>query len=208
MAAETLESVAASRPASFSWDALLRGNAQPTGLRGLIAVIPHLATGELEPGRRATDAIRRSAADLQLASNFQANVRLTGPVPISDDEFASVKKGFAFNSTVTGLSVLAILWLALRSWRLVLAVAITLTVGLVITAGLTSIEGKAGRFRISTAGTPPRLGYAGWTRACRHPSERQPLRRRRRFVTLRERYWLRNRQRPDEPSKSWSGQRP
>jgi uncharacterized protein len=32
--------------------------------------------------------------------------------------------------------VLAILWLALRSWRLVLAVAITLTVGLVITAGL------------------------------------------------------------------------
>ena len=51
-------------------------------------------------------------------------------------EFASVKKGFAFNSTVTGLTVLAILWLALRSWRLVLAVAITLTVGLVITAGL------------------------------------------------------------------------
>jgi uncharacterized protein len=136
MAAETLESVAASRPASFSWDALLQGNAQPTGLRGLIAVIPHLATGELEPGRRATDAIRRTAADLQLASYFQANVHLTGPVPISDNEFASVKEGFVFNSTVTGLIVLAILWLALRSWRLVLAVAITLTVGLVITAGL------------------------------------------------------------------------
>jgi uncharacterized protein len=136
MAAETLDSVAASRPASFSWDALLQGNAQPTGLRGLIAVIPHLATEELEPGRRATDAIRRTAADLQLASNFQANVRLTGPVPISDNEFASVKEGFAFNSTVTGLIVLAILWLALRSWRLVLAVAITLTVGLVITASL------------------------------------------------------------------------
>ena len=135
MMAQTLESVAASQPSSFSWDVLLQGNMQPTGLRRLIAVIPVLATRELEPGLRATDAIRRTAADLQLASNFQANVRLTGPVPISDDEFASVKKGLALNSTVTGLIVLAILWLALRSLRLVLAVAITLTAGLVVTAG-------------------------------------------------------------------------
>ena len=114
----------------------MEGNAQPMALRRLIAVIPHLATGELEPGRRATDAIRRTAADLQLATNLQANIRLTGPVPISDNEFASVKEGFASNSIVTGLIVLLILWLALRSWRLVLAVGITLAAGLVITAGL------------------------------------------------------------------------
>jgi len=57
-------------------------------------------------------------------------------VPISDNEFASVKEGFASNSIVTGLIVLLILWLALRSWRLVLAVGITLASGLVITAGL------------------------------------------------------------------------
>ncbi|MGH6811629.1 MAG: MMPL family transporter, partial [Methylocella sp.] len=88
MIAQTLESVAASQPASFSWDALLRGNARPAGLRRLIAVIPVLATEDLEPGRRAEDAVRRIAADLQLASNFQANIRLTGPVPISDEEFA------------------------------------------------------------------------------------------------------------------------
>lgn len=136
MAAQTFEIVAASRPANFSWDDVMEGNAQPMALRRLIAVIPHLATGELEPGRRATDAIRRTAADLQLATNLQANIRLTGPVPISDNEFASVKEGFASNSIVTGLIVLLILWLALRSWRLVLAVGITLASGLVITAGL------------------------------------------------------------------------
>ena len=71
MAAQTLESVAASRPASFSWDALLQDSAKRTGLRSLIAVIPQLATSELDPGRRATDAIRQTAADLQLASNLQ-----------------------------------------------------------------------------------------------------------------------------------------
>ncbi|MGH6853157.1 MAG: MMPL family transporter, partial [Methylocella sp.] len=134
--AQTLESAAASQPASFSWEVLLQGNALPAGLRRLIAVIPVLATEDLEPGRQAEDAIRRTAADLRLSSNFQANIRLTGPVPISDEEFASVKEGFARNSTVTGLIVLAILWLALRSFRLVLAVGITLMAGLVITAGL------------------------------------------------------------------------
>ena len=136
MAGETLENVAASQPASFSWNALVQGNAQPAGLRRLIAVRPVLVTSELEPGRRATDAIRQTAAALQLASNFRANVRLTGPVPISDEEFASLKEGLSSNSIVTGLIVLAILWLALRSLRLVLAVVITLTIGLVVTAGL------------------------------------------------------------------------
>jgi hopanoid biosynthesis associated RND transporter like protein HpnN len=136
MAGETLENVAASQPASFSWNALVQGNAQPAGLRRLIAVRPVLVTSELEPGRRATEAIRQTAAALQLASNFRANVRLTGPVPISDEEFASLKEGLSSNSIVTGLIVLAILWLALRSLRLVLAVVITLTIGLVVTAGL------------------------------------------------------------------------
>ncbi|MGH6795106.1 MAG: MMPL family transporter, partial [Methylocella sp.] len=88
MIAQTLEGVAGSHPASFSWEVLLQGNAQPAGLRRLIAVVPVLATEDIEPGRRAEDAVRRIAADLQLASNFQANIRLTGPVPISDEEFA------------------------------------------------------------------------------------------------------------------------
>ncbi len=136
MAADTLENVAASQPASFSWDALVRGTAQPTSLRRLIAVVPVLETSELQPGRRATDAIRQAAADLQLASNFRANIRLTGPVPISDSEFASLNEGFALNSIVTGLAVLVFLWLAVRSFRLVLAIAITLAAGLVVTAGL------------------------------------------------------------------------
>jgi len=46
LAAQTFESVAASRPANFSWDGVMEGNAQPMALRRLIAVIPHLATPE------------------------------------------------------------------------------------------------------------------------------------------------------------------
>jgi uncharacterized protein len=135
-ASETLENNAAAQPHSFSWDALLQGNAQPSGQRRLIAVVPVLSAGKLEPGLKATDAIRRSAADLHLASKFRANIRLTGPVPISDEEFASIQKGLSLNSIVTGTIVLIILWAALRSLRLVFAVVITLAIGLIVTAGL------------------------------------------------------------------------
>ena len=55
-ASETLESDAAAQPVSFSWDALLQGNAQPSGKRRLIAVVPVLTAGKLEPGLEATVA--------------------------------------------------------------------------------------------------------------------------------------------------------
>jgi len=55
-------------------------------------------------------------------------------VPISDEEFASIQKGLSLNSIVTGFIVLIILWAALRSLRLVLAVVITLAIGLIVTA--------------------------------------------------------------------------
>jgi len=100
-ASETLESDAAAQPVSFSWDALLQGNAQPSGKRRLIAVVPVLTAGELEPGLEATDAIRRSRLTLHLASKFRANIRLTGPVPSPTRSFATHSKGLSLNSIVT-----------------------------------------------------------------------------------------------------------
>ena len=132
----TLENVAEAKPASFSWDALLAGHADPSSLRRLIMAVPVLQTQDLEPGHKATEAIRQTAADLRLSSKFQANVRVTGPVPIADEEFASVMEGVSLNGLITGLIVIAILWLALQSFRLVIAVTITLAVGLIVTAGL------------------------------------------------------------------------
>ena len=45
-----------------------------------------------------------------------------------------MQEGIALNSVVTGVIVLVILWLALRSIRLVAAVAVNIAVGLTITA--------------------------------------------------------------------------
>jgi predicted RND superfamily exporter protein len=100
-------------------------------LRGIIQVRAVLDYGALEPGHAATAAIRQSAAEI--APAFQAEVRLTGPVPMADEEFGTLREGAATNAVVTITVVLFILWLALRSGRLIAAVFINLFIGLAIT---------------------------------------------------------------------------
>ena len=135
MAAAALEDVLAGRPATFSWHELMSGTpSTPGDLRRLIDVKPKLDFSALEPGKEATDAIRAAAASLELASRFQAQVRLTGPVPIANEEFATVKDGAFVNGIATLALVLLILWLALRSFRIILAVVVALFIGLSITA--------------------------------------------------------------------------
>ena len=91
---------------------------------------------ELEPGHRATEAIRKAAADLDFAGKYQARLRLTGPVPMADEEFSTVRENAGVNATVTIVIVLVILWLALRWVRIIFAVFVSLVVGLAITAAV------------------------------------------------------------------------
>src|SRR5581483_6666659 len=138
-AAVAVENTLAGKPASFSWRALLDTGAAGGGgdrTRRFIEVRPVLNFAALEPGRAATDAIRQAAADLNLASAYQARLRLTGPVPIADEEFSTVRHGAFVNSAATIIVVLTILWLALRSARIIAAVVVSLFVGLSITAAI------------------------------------------------------------------------
>jgi hopanoid biosynthesis associated RND transporter like protein HpnN len=137
MAAEPVENVLADRPATFSWRELLSGMpSTPGDLRKFIEASPVLDFNSLEPGKEATDAIRSAAAGLDLASRHQARVRLTGPVPIENEEFATLREGAAVNGAVTLAVVLLILWLALKSFRIIVSVVIALFIGLSVTAAL------------------------------------------------------------------------
>lgn len=137
MADRTLSDVLSGKPATFSWQELIQGSPPAvTQLRHFIEVQPVLDFQSLQPGRKATDAIRRAAADLKLGEKFSANVELTGPVPLNDDQFSVIRQS-ALRDTLTALiGALIILWLALRSWKVVAAVFFSLTVGLAATAAL------------------------------------------------------------------------
>ena len=135
MASDTLDNVIAGRPASFSWRVLTKGKpAQPSELRGIIEVRPVLDYSAIEAGHAASQAIRATAAEI--ASKYQATVRLTGPVAMEDEELATIKEGALLNGLITVVIVLFILWLALRSGRLIVAVFINLFIGLAMTAAL------------------------------------------------------------------------
>jgi hypothetical protein len=137
LAADTLEKVNANQPASFSWHELVQGRASTPGeLRRFLTIRATLDYSELEPGQRASDAIRKAASDLNFASAYQARLRLTGPVPMADEEFATIKENAGLNATVTILIVLFILWMALRWVRIIFAVFVCLVVGLSMTAAL------------------------------------------------------------------------
>jgi uncharacterized protein len=136
-AAATIENGLAGRPTSFSWSELLSGKpATPGDLRKFIQATPVLDFNALEPGKQATDAIRAAVASLDLASRYQARVRLTGPVPIENEEFGTVREGAALNGVITVAVVLLILWMALKSARIIIAVVIALFIGLSVTAAL------------------------------------------------------------------------
>jgi uncharacterized protein len=133
MAAETVEAVLADRPASFSWQVLASGGPpQPSDLRRFIQVDPVLDFSSLEPGRAATNAVARHASELKLDTENQTRVRQTGLIPIVDDEFATIRDHFGRNAVISLVAVAFILWLALRSVRVVLPVAISIIAGLAV----------------------------------------------------------------------------
>jgi hopanoid biosynthesis associated RND transporter like protein HpnN len=134
--ADTVEAVLAGKPVNFSWHELLNGTASPSDRRKFIDVRPELDFTALEPGKKATAAIRQAVRDLKLDTAYSARVRLTGPVPIADEEFATVQEGMVVNGIGTVIIVLVILWLALKSGKIILAVFLNLVAGLAITAAL------------------------------------------------------------------------
>ena len=133
--ADALEGVEQGRHPAFSWRRLISGRApEQSDLRRFVNIQPVLNYGDLEPGGQATKAIRATIAKLGLTPDRGVRVRLTGSVPLADEEFATIADGAALNGVVTILVVLLILWLALRQVRIILAVLINLAVGLCFTA--------------------------------------------------------------------------
>jgi uncharacterized protein len=135
LADKTLSDVFAGEPAALSWQALARGSLpQSMSLRHFIEVQPILDFTALQPGRKATDGIQNAAANLKLRERFGAKVELTGAVPMNDDQFSVIRQSALRDTLAALIGSLIILWLALRSWKIVAAVFFSLMVGLATTA--------------------------------------------------------------------------
>ena len=132
---DTLEALKAGRPAFFSWRALISG--KPATLRDkrhIILATPVLDFGKLQSGADPSAYIRAAAHDLHLDADHGVRVRLTGPVPLQDEEFATLAERAALIGTLAVLAIVTMLWLAVRSARLIGAIMATTLLGLVCAA--------------------------------------------------------------------------
>jgi uncharacterized protein len=137
LADQTLSEVLSGKPATFSWQQLLQGGAVPANqLRHFIEVEPVLDFKQLQPGLQAEQGIRRAAADLDLPNKFGATVGLTGEVPMNDDQFSVIRSSAVRDTLTAVFGVLIVLWLAVRSWKIIAAVFFSLMVGLAATAAI------------------------------------------------------------------------
>jgi hopanoid biosynthesis associated RND transporter like protein HpnN len=154
-----MRDAAAGKPAFFSWQGMLTDN-KSSGLgatRKFIIIRTKLDYTALEPGADAAAAIRKIAQDNGLVPQNGITVRLTGPVPLSDEEFASLADRWVLMTSVMIGAVLLMLYLAVRSIRVTSAIMVTTLVGLVITGGLGLL--MIGRFNlISVAFIPLFVG--------------------------------------------------
>lgn len=171
--ADALSDAAAGRPSYFSWQALIGAGPQP--LQRLILVKPVLAYQDLEPGAPASRAIRAAAGRLGVDPAHGARVRLTGPVALEDEEFASLTDhAWIVGGAMLGAMVV-MLWLAVRSVKVVVAILLTTLSGLIVTAAVGLLA--VGRFNlISVAFIPLFVGLGvdfGIQLAVRFRAERE-----------------------------------
>jgi uncharacterized protein len=135
--AQTVESVLKTGTGTFSWREMVSDKPlTDSDRRSFIEFKPVLDFNALEPGKDATDAIRQAARDVNLPGEYGARLRLTGPVPIANEEFATVQDGAIVNGIGTVLVVLFILWMALHSPKIIFAVFVNLFIGLSITTAV------------------------------------------------------------------------
>jgi hopanoid biosynthesis associated RND transporter like protein HpnN len=130
----------AGHAAPLSWQQLLGGKlADEAGRYRFVLAKPVLDYGALQPGGTATVALRHAAAAIPYVARHEARVRLTGPIVLEDEEFATVASGAETGLIISFLLVMLWLYLAVRSWRLMLPVMATLVLGLLLTTGFAAV---------------------------------------------------------------------
>ena len=120
---------------SLSWQELMLGNdLTPDDRRRFILTKPHLDYRKPFPAEGAIKEVRRSAKNLHLTEENGVKVRLTGDAALEYEELLSVTRGAGIAAILALIMVGIVLFLGLRSSRLVIATLITLIMGLSWTA--------------------------------------------------------------------------
>ncbi len=117
--------------------ASLFASAAPSGNapRAMLLTRVKLDNNDLQPGRLPVATIRRAAKHLGITADNGYRVRLSGDVPLTDEEFATVEHGMSRSGAISIVLVVTLVFMALGSWRLVLITLLTLFLGFMMAGG-------------------------------------------------------------------------
>lgn len=141
MIGDTIETRLAGKDARLSWRDLMTGLPdRPSDRRQVILLKPRVDWNGFEPAHQAITTVRTAVASLPPNLAQGVRVRLTGGPAMDEDDLASVKRGAGLASVISFVLVSVIVFLGLRSPRLVLATVSTLFLSLVWTAGFATLS--------------------------------------------------------------------
>lgn len=130
---KNLQAAEDGHPVPLSWQNLIMGNGLGQGSVAFVLSHPILNQGTLQPGSKATSSLIKIASNLPDVKAGRVTVNYTGQIPLSDEQFASLTHGLVLGGILSVAFIALWLYLALRSWRLIVPILLTLLMGLVLT---------------------------------------------------------------------------
>lgn len=131
---ETIDAQLAGQARPLSWQTLFRGEPFKTDYQEIIVVKPVPDYSELLPSKQPIMAVRAAAEKAGVSSDGPVQLRITGDMALADDELESSLNGMEIAGAVTFIMVGAVLYSAMYTIGMTMAVLICLIAGLVLTA--------------------------------------------------------------------------
>ena len=132
--ARSVDAERAGRSEPVSWREVLLGQSLPETPRRVLVVQPIVDYTALIPAEQSLARVHELAEEIGLdGGDSGVRVRVTGELALSSEELETVTTGTALSGVLSFILVTGILYFGLRSWKLMAATSITLSIGLVWT---------------------------------------------------------------------------
>ncbi|BBL74513.1 MMPL family transporter [Methylomagnum ishizawai] len=133
---EAVAAVAAGRPYQVSWQQLMSSRNSGLGItKRFIIATPILNFSEMQPAEKAIAAVDRIVAATVQGELAGVVVHKTGEVVLEHEEMQTIGLGMGGAGLASLVLVSLTLWFAYRSFKLMFATTLTLTMGLIFSLG-------------------------------------------------------------------------
>lgn len=125
---------------SLSWQQLLafKQSSDKNTLRGIVSAKPIANFSSMKPVEKSLNFAHKIAREIQTIDP-QVSIRITGKPALEEDEMRVLAEDTVYSGLLALCLIIVVLFLALRSVKLLLCTLIVLLIGLVLTAGFATI---------------------------------------------------------------------